>query len=572
MHIGNIGAQSVELILEWEQHWETYGVGGTCNFGTHNFFIGDIDDDGVMELITGGYMHENENYTYRDMQAPLRIWNWDGTDFHNEKDHYWQGIIASIYAGDADGDGTIELLTAGMVGTEMGTFSAIRIWDWNNEDLTLKAEYVGISAGSMFISDVNNDGSPEILTVGSSIGTGSSVTKLRVLKWDGTSEVERLASTETQANSVYACDLNNDGITEIVTGGYRGNDTTSSGQICIWHFNEDALTLVDNTEWKTVEDGYGVGIAGNPMGNTMVSNLKVGDVDDDGVLEIVTGGFTYDGEKVNAELTIWNWSSQTLMLETSQDWQSRDITEVKSLSLNDVDGDGSLDIVNSGFIGAYEGWGNETKPPEQAQLRVWSWDGEDLTLKIGNDWDIGDGVTAWNVATGDIDNDGTVEIVTVGCMYISNLCDPDLRIWSIALDNTVPEISDVKVSTETDITFNATVTDDESGVKQVTLEYGYSNENGTGSNSVDMINIEGDVWSAVIPLFSASTNVTYTITAEDNAGNTVTTGVMEHMYVIPASSFTELPLIPLIAAIALVVVATIIYLRVRRRKSATTNT
>lgn len=30
-----------------------------------------------------------------------------------------------------------------------------------------------------------------------------------------------------------------------------------------------------------------------------------------------------------------------------------------------------------------------------------------------------------------MDKDGTVEIVTVGCMYISALFDPDLRIWSI---------------------------------------------------------------------------------------------------------------------------------------------
>ena len=36
------------------------------------------------------------------------------------------------------------------------------------------------------------------------------------------------------------------------------------------------------------------------------------------------------------------------------------------------------------------------------------------------------------MATGDVDEDGTVEILTVGCMYVSALCDPDLRIWSIA--------------------------------------------------------------------------------------------------------------------------------------------
>ena len=95
-----------------------------------------------------------------------------------------------------------------------------------------------------------------------------------------------------------------------------------------------------------------------------------------------------------------------------------------------------MDIVTSGVTAFYEGFGDVEVPPEAAQLRVWSWDGEVLTLKQQKDWQIGEGVVAWNVGTGDVDEDGTVEIVTVGCMYVSTLCDPDLRIWSIAKEST----------------------------------------------------------------------------------------------------------------------------------------
>ena len=56
-----INAQSDDFILEWEQHWETFGIGGTCNYGTHNFFLGDVDNDGIEELITGGFMYLMEN-------------------------------------------------------------------------------------------------------------------------------------------------------------------------------------------------------------------------------------------------------------------------------------------------------------------------------------------------------------------------------------------------------------------------------------------------------------------------------------------------------------------------------
>ena len=193
-----------------------------------------------------------------------------------------------------------------------------------------------------------------------------------------------------------------------------------------------------NEEWRLVEGVYGVTISGNPMGNTLVENLKVCDVDDDGTAEIVTGGFVYDGEKVNAQLRIWNWNGYTLSLEKSHEWITEDITEVKAISLDDVDGDGCVDIVTSGMTAVYGSFFDVNTIPETAQLRVWSWDGEVLKLKQQEDWQIGEGVVAWNVGTGDVDDDGTVEIVTVGCMYVSTLCDPDLRIWSIARESAFP--------------------------------------------------------------------------------------------------------------------------------------
>jgi len=247
--------------------------------------------------------------------------------------------------------------------------------------------------------------------------------------------VEWCAANDSSANSVYAYDLNNDEEIEIITGGYDNDLTNSSGQLRIWHWNGEGLSMKVNEEWRIVEGVYGVTISGGTMGNTLVENLKVDDVDDDDTAEIVTGGFAYDGEKVNAQLRIWNWNGYTLSLEKSHEWITEDITEVKAISLNDVDGDGSVDIVTSGETAFYGGFSDVEVPPEAAQLRVWSWDSEALTLKKQEDWQIGEGVIAWNVGTGDVNDDGTVEIVTVGCMYVSTLCDPDLRIWSITRES-----------------------------------------------------------------------------------------------------------------------------------------
>jgi len=46
-----VNAQQDNFILEAEQRWDTYGVGGTCIPGTHNMAIADVDNDGVNEII-----------------------------------------------------------------------------------------------------------------------------------------------------------------------------------------------------------------------------------------------------------------------------------------------------------------------------------------------------------------------------------------------------------------------------------------------------------------------------------------------------------------------------------------
>jgi hypothetical protein len=131
-----------------------------------------------------------------------------------------------------------------------------------------------------------------------------------------------------------------------------------------------------------------------------------------------------------------------------------------------------------------------------------------------------------------------------------------------AVDTTPPNITDVHQSPSSDSVYpedevkvNATVTDDLSGVKQVILLY-YTNSSGIwiGEN---MTKLEGDIWNATIPAFPYGTNVTYTISAEDNVGNTITTEEMEYEVqyeIIPEfSPLIALPLFTiatLIAAIA----------------------
>jgi hypothetical protein len=431
-------AQSENLILEFEQRWDTYGIGGTCIGGSHNIAVANLDGQGLTEIVTGGSSHNLLADGSRTASwAPLKIWNWDGQNVALIKNHSWTGRIGCVYAGDANGDGRSELITAGSMVNDTGEYPSLRIWSWDGENLQLKGNYEGKTVGAISIGDIDGDKKPEIVTVtGRATGIAEAAAQLSIFKWDDagvvlTSSVDSSDIKEARTHSVYTSDLNNDGLIEIVTAGYGNALNNSKGQLRIWQFDGTVLSMKDSVEWCILEGIHSVDAAGNVMGNTVVHNVKVSDVDDDGFPEIVTGGFTYDGNNVMGQLRIWNWTGGSLSLEKSHEWTNLDITQVSSVSINDVAGDGGLEIVTSGGTGGYGSFAVNAPDKPRAELRVWSWNGSILSLRQSKDWIVDEGVSAWNVGTGDVDNDGRVEIITVGCSYFEVCRDPNLRVWSV---------------------------------------------------------------------------------------------------------------------------------------------
>jgi hypothetical protein len=428
-----VAAQSDTLTLRGEQHWDTYGVGGTCNHGTNNLYIADLDGDGVPEIVTGGFTYSMVNGSERNVQAPLQIWSWDGRNFTLEKNQEWPGSVECVYVADADGDGVNELFTAGSFRNDSDTYRSLRVWHWNGAELTLLAHYEGVFVDSIFVSDVDKDGVSEVITAG---GSSQQTSQLCLWHFSGGNLVLRDCLQTGFANvssvsSVAAADLDKDGNVEVATGGYSGRLNDSKGQVCVWGWNGTSLTLKANREWSMVTGSYAKNIAGGVLGNTVVYNLKIGDVDGDGNPEMVTGGFIYDNEKANAQLKVWSWNGSTLTTKDDAQWATDSITLVYCLSLADVDGDSQLEVAAGGMVAAYSSFKSNGTNPNQAQLTVWRWNGTALALQHTENWTIGEGVTVWNVGTADLDNNGAVEILTIGCMSFNRLCDPDMRVWSI---------------------------------------------------------------------------------------------------------------------------------------------
>lgn len=122
------------------------------------------------------------------------------------------------------------------------------------------------------------------------------------------------------------------------------------------------------------------------------------------------------------------------------------------------------------------------------------------------------------------------------------------------VDTTPPNITQiVQNPEESEVLPNETVTisviviDNTSGLKSVNLNYTCTNGSATVATVLSMTNVQGNMWNATIPHFPYGTNVTYTITAEDNAGNTNSTqGIgQNHQYeVMP--EYSALFILPLL--------------------------
>ena len=132
--------------------------------------------------------------------------------------------------------------------------------------------------------------------------------------------------------------------------------------------------------------------------NTQVTAVAVGDVNGDGLKEIVTGGSYWDGTHFIAQLRVFN--GKTMQLIKERTWDGTNNIEIRSIAIGNVDNDNRVEIVTAGKSG------------QSAQICVWN--GANLALERSKTWQSGSNTAINSVAIGKVDLDRAVEIVTGG--------------------------------------------------------------------------------------------------------------------------------------------------------------
>jgi hypothetical protein len=142
--------------------------------------------------------------------------------------------------------------------------------------------------------------------------------------------------------------------------------------------------------------------------NTNISAIATGDVNKDGQQEIVTVGWFNDGTRANAQLAVWN--AATLALINVVTWFWTFDTQISSVAIGDVNGDGNMEIVTGGSYFDGTNW--------NSQLAVWNGNTLGFINVVTWHW-VGDtqissvavanitGTTGLSIVAGGAYNDGT---------------------------------------------------------------------------------------------------------------------------------------------------------------------
>ncbi len=332
---------------------------------------------------------------------------------------------------DLNGDGILDMATIGSNGSAMTL--TVRAGDGRG-GFSSAAVYTesGYTWNALALGDLNGDGALDIVLAGARSSAGRAMVFLN--SGNGTFARGETYSTETDSSyAVSLGDLNNDGIPDLVTAGQgtvQGNASVRLGTgkgtfgAMVTTFKTEnsssrAISLgdIDNDGKLDIVTAGVSGAAGRlniALGNgdgtvqarvsyateaSATSALALGDLNGDGRLDVVTGGL---GSSLSAVTVRMGAGGTTLGTAVSY---STGLNNLADLALADLNGDGSLDLLIAGG-----------QPGNALSLRLGSRTGSLGALTFtglgGGELDVGGEIT-----TGDVNGDGVTDVINVVSSY-----------------------------------------------------------------------------------------------------------------------------------------------------------
>ena len=321
--VTNAKSRNVAVVINVGDRVFESGISYCCGNQPRCLAAADLDGDGDLELVTGNLSSNDVSILLNSSFFPFLVTGPGRGErnpplvrlFDLSQDHVirrqWQAYGVSRYGvnvagADLDGDGRHEMLTGAGPGAVFGPH--VRGWAWDGSTTTpipgLSYFAYGTPKWGVNVAggDIDGDGIDEIIT---GAGPGSVYgPHVRGWNWDGSGTVAPIGQvsflaygTNRWGVNVSAGDIDGDGIDEIVTG--AGPSLWFSPNVRGWNWDgAGPVTMIPGLDFFAYNTGrWGV-------------NVSCGDLDGDGIDEIVTG--QGPGSALDAYVRGWNFDGETV--------------------------------------------------------------------------------------------------------------------------------------------------------------------------------------------------------------------------------------------------------------------
>ena len=324
----------------------TYAIQNQVSFTTTDLAIGNVDNTPGNEIVTSSGKVLNYNgvllttqWTFQNPLNAFGLVELSDTDSDGKKEIF-KVDNSGVYVYDAD----VQLIKY-TIPTNTG-FDAILLMDLNNDNIdeiiygdsqwgklhcvnaVTQVEQWFINnpnhgVTSISIADLDQNGDKEIIWGANWSSTGADY--LYVYDLNTKTQQWQSVAIDGPFYALQIDDIDNDGTNEIVTMSYKSASGYESGVLSVF----DGIS--HELEWQCSGTFFNLGWTG-------IFDLKIRDMDNDGVKDIViAAGELYTGK-------IWIIDGITKTIKSSHLFTSGN-PEFYSLDIDDVDGDGNLDIV-----------------------------------------------------------------------------------------------------------------------------------------------------------------------------------------------------------------------------------
>ena len=327
INLNTINTNNLGLENGWGLQW-SYAYGGNGH-SQHTQPIGDIDGDGVNEVIVGGY--ENSGI--------CRILSYDSVQQTYVQEYSWtvSGGTYNSPSGsscvDLDEDGDLELCVSWTYSGADGVYA----YTWDGTTLTQLDWYHGTGVDFIFdiySCDYDDDGHVEVLIANApNMGTGTY--HVTALGWENGHFVAEAfwacpGGSDKECPIVWSGDVDNDGKTEVIADVSNGQTSTAGTWALNW--NEET------EEWE------GVPVWTNYPGATVYGD-SVGDIDGDGTPEIGIG--SYGGTPAG---WLFEWDGSAFQQVWHGEYPGQQ-PSIEAVAIGDADNDGKNEFcLGTGFI------------------------------------------------------------------------------------------------------------------------------------------------------------------------------------------------------------------------------